>query len=291
MPHREMNKANAYFKATLEKIHSHGTLVPARQKYLDGTKASCITIGAMSETYDISKGEYPVHTYRNTPIKMAINEMLWIYKDQTSDLSALNDRGVYWWDEFDIGIAFRSIGKAYGRTVCDFRLISRLIDRMATHPDSRDHIMSLWQQEHIDYQRLNGGLVPCAYQTHWFIDNDFNVDFKLFQRSSDYITASAINKIQYVALGKLICSTLTNLTGKKHTLRYFTHLVDDVHIYDRHIPALKELLSREPIQEQPVLELIHDDKKSFYDYDIEDFYWEIPKGIEKLTNKLELAII
>jgi thymidylate synthase len=36
------------------------------------------------EEYDISKGEFPIPTLRNTAIKTGIKEILWIYQKQTS---------------------------------------------------------------------------------------------------------------------------------------------------------------------------------------------------------------
>ena len=48
------------------------------------------------------------------------------------------------------------------------------------------------------------------------------------------------------------------------------HIVDNLHIYDRHIEQAKEILSRKPSDKQPKLVLKYD-KTNFYDFSIDDF--------------------
>ena len=151
-------------------------------------------------------------------------------------------------------------------------------------------------------------LVPCAYETLWSVrdvDNGYSdslldgkiaqekiqnsryVDLTLNQRSMDYVMVSSINPIQYVMFGMAVCGHLTQATGIKHTLGIFTHHVQNLHVYDRHLWAIDELLNRKTKQ-QPKIELISD--KNFYDYTIEDFKITLPKGIERLSKEIELAI-
>jgi thymidylate synthase len=59
-----------------------------RPKYKDGTDAHCLFITQIFEEYDVSKGEFPITTLRNTAIKTGINEILWIYQDQDSKFCA-----------------------------------------------------------------------------------------------------------------------------------------------------------------------------------------------------------
>ena len=61
------------------------------------------------------------------------------------------------------------------------------------------------------------GLDPCAHLTEWSvrnIDNIYYLDLTLIQRSQDYLMASHINKIQYVALQMMIASHLGYSVGK-----------------------------------------------------------------------------
>ena len=67
-----------------------------------------------------------------------------------------------------------------------------------------------------------------------------------------------------------------------------SHLVQNLHIYDRHFDAVSELLHKEPLNIQP--KLILKENKNFYHYTIDDFEIVGTEGISKLNSKLELAI-
>ena len=129
------------------------------------------------------------------------------------------------------------------------------------------------------------GLHPCAYETMWSVrkvDGEFYLDMTLTQRSSDYIMANYINKIQYVALQMMVANHCGYKLGK------FAHLVQNLHIYDRHMVAVNELLDRTPLTEQPYIEL--NSINSFYDTTIDDFTIKNIENIKKLSINLEIAI-
>lgn len=66
-------------------------------------------------TYDLQKGVSNYH-FASIPIKSAIKELMWIYQDQTSELSVLEEKyGVKYWGEWGIGDG--TIGQRYGATV------------------------------------------------------------------------------------------------------------------------------------------------------------------------------
>jgi thymidylate synthase len=67
----------------------------------------------------------------------------------------------------------------------------------------------------------------------------------------------------------------------------FCHLVQNLHIYDRHLDSAKELLERVPLDINPKLSL---ESKNFYEYDVNDFIISDINGIKKLSNDLEIAI-
>ena len=279
-----MHKANNNFRNTLEQLKNEGDLVTSRPSYTDGTQSKSLSIKQVFEKYDV-RTESVIHNYRPTAIKMAIQEIFWIYQDQSSNLNKAHERGIYWWDQFDIGDG--TIGLTYGFTIYHLKLIDKLLEGLEKSPHSRRYIMSLWDVEFNEYQNDCKGLLPCAYETIWSVDSNYNVDLTLVQRSSDYITANAINKIQYVALGMMICGHLRYKTNKPYQLRNFAHLVQDLHIYDRHFDALEELLERTPSEDMQTIELLVD--KDFYDYTIEDFKINKIK-IDKIKSDLDLAV-
>jgi thymidylate synthase len=139
-----------------------------------------------------------------------------------------------------------------------------------------------------EYEDLNSskGLHPCAYETIFTVRknhrNKLVLDMTLMQRSSDYLVAKTINSVQYVALQMMIAQHCEYGLGK------FNHFIQNVHIYDRHMDALKELLEKEPINVQPKLGLWYE--KNFYNYTINDFEIYGTENITKIKSPLELAI-
>lgn len=276
-----MNKADKYYIENLKNIKDNGSWDEnPRPKWKDGKPAHSKFITGIYEEYDISKNEFPIPTLRNTAIKTGIREIFWIYQKQSSSLKDARDIGVKWWDEWDIGNG--TIGQVYGATVKRYNLMNNLLDGLKNEPFSRRHIIDLYQ-----YKDLNSteGLHPCAFQTLWSVrkvDDIYYLDLTLTQRSSDYIMANYINKTQYVAFQMMVANHL----GYK--LGYFKHFVQNLHIYDRHFKAVDEILSREPLDINPKITL--KGNKDFYQYTIDDFKIENIEGINKLTDKLEIAV-
>lgn len=285
-------KANKYFRENLSQLLSSESKHKARAKWEDGTEAKKTSIYQVFEKY--SRNELPIHTYRDTAIKSAIQEMLWIYKDQTSCLNKAHERGIYWWDSFNImpkESLKPNIGNAYGSVINKYKLVDGLLLNMKEKPFSQRHVISLWQEDCNYAQDYLGGLVPCAFLTQYTIVKQGNkrlVNMHLQIRSSDYITAGAINRIQYYCLGLMICGHLTYTTGLEHILNDFSVFTMDLHVYDRHEFAIKELLDNEPLKDEWSVKI--KGIKNFYDYDIEDFEIVKPKGLYKLSKKLELAV-
>jgi thymidylate synthase len=80
-----MTKANKYFKDNLQEILNNGASTEGykvRPKWKDGTPAHTKYINQVVEKYEISKGEYPIPTYRPLAWKSAIKEIMWIYQNQ-----------------------------------------------------------------------------------------------------------------------------------------------------------------------------------------------------------------
>lgn len=251
-----------------------------RPKYADGTPSHTYFVNQVFEKYDLSKGELPILTLRQTAWKSGIKEILWIYQDQSNDLDLLKDKySITWWDEWDIGN--RTIGQRYGATVKKYDLMNKLLDGLKNQPYGRRHIINLYQETDLESTK---GLHPCAMETQWSVRDGY-LDMTLIQRSSDVPVANAINKIQYVALLMMVARHVGLEAG------VFCHYVNNAHIYDRHIEQVKELLNREPQEEDDnkVRLVLNPEKTNFYDFTIDDFKMENYNPI-KPNLKFELAI-
>jgi thymidylate synthase len=276
-----MNKADKYYIHNISKIMSEGSWDEnPRPKYSDGTPAHSRFITQVFEEYDISKGEFPITTLRNTAIKTGIKEILWIYQKQTSSLEVARELGINWWEEWNIGD--NSIGQRYGATIKRYDLMNKLLDGLVNDPFGRRHIISMYQ--YVDLEETNG-LFPCAYETIWSVrkeGEDKVLDMTLIQRSSDYLMANSINKGQYLALQMMVAGHCGYKVGK------FCHLVQNLHIYDRHFDYVSELLKNETTNISPNFRL--NGSKNFYDYTLDDFEFFDFDKVKQLSGKLELAI-
>ena len=285
-----MTKADLYMKEMIHNILDNGFKdVNPRPKYKDGTPAHTISVNHTFRQYDLSNGEFPICTLRPMAWKTGIREIFTIYQKPTNEIAKMEEMGVNWWGDWDIGDG--TIGQRYGATVSRYDLINQLIKDIETDPYGRRKIVSLWQETDL---HETPGLAPCAFLTIWNVRGEY-LDMVLVQRSGDMLTASGpggINEIQYAALLMMIARH----TGYKPGV--FSHFVANEQIYDRHFEAAKEMLSRQIIIERdeyfdvskknPML-IINPEKTNFYDMTIDDFTMEDYKPL-KPQLKLELGI-
>ena len=267
-----MNKADNYMYEAIEKILDNGYLDEnPRPKYEDGTPAHTLSINHVTRTYDLSKGEFPICTLRPMAWKTAIKEILTIYQKPTNVISEMEEMGVTWWGDWDIGDG--TIGQRYGATVSRYDLINKLIKDIQEDPYGRRKVVSLWQETDL---AETAGLAPCAFLTIWNVRGGY-LDMCLIQRSGDMLTASGpggINEIQYAVLLMMIARHCGYKPG------VFTHFVANEQIYDRHLLAANEMKRRyrDRAKNEDALASILKPritlklgKKNFYDVSIDDF--------------------
>ena len=272
-----MTKADKYMMSMIEDIIDRGYKdVNPRPHYADGTPAHTISVNHTFRTYDIGAGEFPICTLRPQAWKTGIREIFTIYQKPTNVIHDMEEMGVNWWGDWDIGDG--TIGQRYGATVSRYNLINQLIKDIQDDPYGRRKIVSLWQEYDL---HETPGLAPCAFLTIWNVRNAEDgeyLDMVLVQRSGDMLTASGpggINEIQYAALLMMIARH----TGYKPGV--FSHMVANEQIYDRHMDAAGEMVHRFNIkkkdaeefgddEETPVL-ILNPEKTNFYDFTIEDF--------------------
>lgn len=290
-----MTRADNYMKEILDRIILHGSVDEnPRPKYADGTPAHTKSVNHTFRTYDLSKGEFPICTLRPIAWKTGIKEIFTIYQKPTNVISEMEEMGVNWWGDWNIGDG--TIGQRYGATVKRYDLINKLIEDIQNDPDGRRKIVSLWQETDLAETE---GLAPCAFLTIWNVRHEEvgdYLDMVLVQRSGDMLTASGpggINETQYAALLMMIARH----TGYEPGV--FSHFVANEQIYDRHQEAAAVMASRYrdkwfdievegKIEATPSL-VLNPEKTNFYDMTIEDFTMENYAPI-KPQLKLELGI-
>ena len=284
-----MSRADFYMNQMIREILENGYKdINPRPHYADGTPAHTISVNHTFRQYDLSK-EFPMCTLRPQAWKTGIKEIFTIYQKPTNVIEEMCERGVTWWGEWDIGDG--TIGQRYGATVKRYDLVNKLINDIKNDPYGRRKIISLWQETDL---AETPGLAPCAFQTIWNVRGEY-LDMLLVQRSGDMLTASGpggINEIQYAAFLMMIARH----TGYKPGI--FSHVVANEQIYDRHIEAAEEMLSRYYDHTNadgdsfphchPKL-VLNPEKTNFYEMTIDDFTMEDYTPI-KPQLKLELGI-
>lgn len=256
--------ADDQFKCIVHSILNKGSVdIDPRPKYADGTPAHTKSINHVTQTFDLTKGQLPLLSLRPISYKSAIGEILWIYQDQTTDLDVLKDKyNIKWWDDWEIN-GSRTIGQCYGATVKRWDMMNKLLEGIKKDPDSRRHILDLWQFNDFEYPH---GLKPCALYSQYNVvhkEDGGYLDAFLLLRSSDYLTAGAINQIQYVVLQHLIARHTGYKVGK------FTNFIVNCQCYDRHIANAEKMLHRSTVDANPTIWL-NPEKKNFYDFTIDD---------------------
>ncbi|PKM94578.1 MAG: thymidylate synthase [Firmicutes bacterium HGW-Firmicutes-1] len=249
-----------------------------RPKWSDGAMAHTIKKFAVVNRYDLSC-EFPMLTLRPTNLKAAIDEILWIWQKKSNNIKDLNS---HIWDSWaDEG---GSIGKAYGYQLGVkhkyseglFDQVDRVLFDLINNPYSRRIMTNLYNHE--DLHEMN--LYPCAYSmTFNVVDN--KLSGILNQRSNDILVANNWNVVQYAILLHMFAQVSGLEVGE------LVHVIADAHIYDRHIPIVKELIVRETY-EAPRL-IINKEIKSFYDFTVDDFTLEGYKAGDQIK-KIPVAV-
>ncbi len=230
-----------------------------RPKWEDGSYAYTIKKFGVVNRYDLSK-EFPALTLRKTALKSCVDEMLWIWQKKSNNVHDLNS---HIWDSW--ADENGSIGKAYGYQMGVkhkykegmMDQVDRVIYDLKNNPYSRRIMTNIYV--HQDLSEMN--LYPCAYSVTFNVTGD-RLNAILNQRSQDILAANNWNVVQYAVLVHMLAQVCGFKAGE------LVHVIADAHIYDRHIPLIKELISREPY-EAPTFWL-NPEVKDFYDFTVDD---------------------
>ena len=263
-----MSYADKVFIDMCKDIIENGTSTEGekvRPVWEDGTSAYTIKKFGVVNRYDLSK-EFPALTLRRTAIKSCVDELLWIWQKKSNNVHELKS---HIWDSW--ADESGSIGKAYGYQMGVkhqykegmMDQTDRVIYDLKNNPYSRRIMTNIYV--HQDLHEMN--LYPCAYSMTFNVtkekDSDvFTLNGILNQRSQDVLTANNWNVCQYAVLIYMLAQVCGMKAGE------FVHVIADAHIYDRHVPMIEELISREPLP-APTFWL-NPEIKDFYDFTPDD---------------------
>ena len=263
-----MSYADKVFVAMCQDILENGTSTEGelvRPHWEDGTSAYTIKKFGVVNRYDLSK-EFPAITLRKTYIKSATDELLWIWKKKSNNIHDLKS---HVWDEW--ADEDGSIGKAYGYQLGVkhqykegmMDQVDKVIYDLKHTPFSRRILTNIYV--HQDLHEMN--LYPCAYSMTFNVtqkkgDDRLTLNGILNQRSQDVLAANNWNVCQYAVLMHMLAQVCDMRVGE------LVHVIADAHIYDRHVPIVKELIER-PQYDAPKFWL-NPDIKDFYQFTTDD---------------------
>ena len=244
---RYMSYADKVFIDMCRDIIDNGTSTEGekvRPVWEDGTSAYTIKRFGVVNRYDLSK-EFPALTLRRTAIKSCVDELLWIWQKKSNNVNELKS---HIWDSWADETG--SIGKAYGYQMGvkhqykEGRMdqTDRVIFDLKNNPYSRRIMTNIYV--HDDLHEMH--LYPCAYSMTFNVTKEkdsekLTLNAILNQRSQDVLAANNWNVCQYAVLVHMLAQVCGMKAGE------FVHVIADAHIYDRHVPMIEELISREPL--------------------------------------------
>ena len=263
-----MSYADKVFIDMCRDIIDNGTSTEGekvRPVWEDGTSAYTIKKFGVVNRYDLSK-EFPALTLRRTAIKSCVDEMLWIWQKKSNNVNELKS---HIWDSWADETG--SIGKAYGYQMGVkhqykegmMDQTDRVIYDLKNNPYSRRIMTNIYV--HQDLHEMN--LYPCAYSMTFNVTKEKDSDVLtlngiLNQRSQDMLAANNWNVCQYAVLLHMLAQVCGMKAGE------FVHVIADAHIYDRHVPMIEELISREPLPAPDFW--LNPEIKDFYDFTPDD---------------------
>ncbi|MBR2294570.1 MAG: thymidylate synthase [Clostridiales bacterium] len=272
-----MSRADEIFVANIKDILNSGYSTEndkVRPKWEDGTPAYTYKAFGIVNRYDLSS-EFPILTQRYINFKACVDELLWIWQKKSNNVKDLNS---HIWDAWADETG--SIGKAYGYQLGvkhiykegEFDQVDRVLFDLKNNPSSRRILTNIYV--HQDLHEMN--LYPCAYSVTFNVTGN-KLNAILNQRSNDMLVANGWNVSQYAVLVHLMARCAGLQVGE------LVHVIADAHVYDRHVPIVKELIER-PMFKAPKL-VIDEGITDFYKFTVDNIrlegyeYGEKIKGI------------
>ena len=245
-----------------------------------GTNIVLYSLFGRQTRYDLSQG-FPLLTTKKVYWKGVIHELYWFMSGQTN-IKYLVDNNVHIWDDYPYKIYKGKRGKGEGKSLLskeEFiekirtddkfakkwgdlpriygemwrkwptskkgRIIDQLkwvLQELKDDPDAKNLIVNSWNPEYLYTMatKEDASRFPICHNMYQISNRNGKLSLQLYQRSSDLFLGVPFNIASY-ALLTIILAQIAGLEPGE-----FIHTFGDVHIYENHIPQVKEQLKRKP---------------------------------------------
>ncbi len=228
--------------------------------------------------FDLTGG-FPLLTTKKVYWKGIVCELAWFLSGQ-SNIKYLVDRGVHIWDDYPYRIYREKIDKGaapemtkeqfvakiaadaefakehgelrhiYGEfwrrwPAKDGRAIDQvrwIVNDLIKDPDAHNALVTSWNPEYLYEMALpdEAARFPICHNMYQANVKNGRLSLQLYQRSADIFLGVPFNIASYALLTMVLARATGNEPGE------FVHTFGDVHVYENHIGAMKEQLSRTP---------------------------------------------
>lgn len=288
----------------MQYILDNGTARP------DRTGTGTLAVFGRQMRFDLSKG-FPAVTTKKLAWKAMVSELLWflegsgdekrlreiLHGNRDSEKPTIwtdNANAPYWKDKAKFE---GDLGRVYGQQWVGWQKpartglmgiwdairgkrervnqVEQLIQGIKSDPYGRRHILSAWNPGELDQMALP----PCHTLSQFFVA-DGKLSCQMYQRSADFGLGIPFNIASYSLLTHMIAHVCGLHVGE------FVHVIGDAHIYNDHIDAVKEQLTRTPY-ELPTL-WINPEITNINDFTMDDFNLNWYKHHKSI--KMEMAV-
>ena len=201
----------------------------------DRTGVGSTSIFSPSLRWDLQK--FPLMTSKAMYPKIFKTEFEWFINGETN-IRRFQDAGIKIWDAW--ADENGDLGPVYGHQMLNFNdqsvnQLEAVIDSLTNNPDSRRHIISLWNPVQIDLMALP----PCYLYFQFFVDHNEKLNMFVVQRSGDLFLGIPYDIALFSQILLYISEKCRYLPGK------IDLQIVDCHVYDNQHEAIRKYVTEE----------------------------------------------
>lgn len=211
----------------------------------DRTKVGCYSVFNKSIKVDLSEA-FPLITGRRMYPKIFKTEFEWFINGETN-IKRFKDNKVTIWNEW--ADSNGDLGPVYGHQLRNFNdqsidQLEDVIDSLKLNPDSRRHVVSLWNPAQLNEMALPPCYLYFQFFVNWDPVNGDSLNMFALQRSGDVFLGIPYDVALFSQI-LLYISEKVNIKPGKMEMQ-----IIDAHVYENQIEAVDEYL-QQPILPQP----------------------------------------